>query len=45
MKMVHPKRYIEDFEGGPAGWWGWNGNSEGFRRLELAPSAVISRSP
>jgi len=37
--------YREDFQNGPAGWWGWSGNHEGFRRFELAPSAIVSRSP
>ncbi len=39
------RTYREDFEHGPGGWWGWAGNHEGFRRFELAPSAILSRSP
>lgn len=39
------KTYREDFLHGPAGWWGWAGNHEGFRRFELAESAIVSRSP
>ena len=37
--------YREDFLHGPAGWWGWAGNHEGFRKFELAESAIVSRSP
>src|SRR5439155_26486707 len=37
--------YFEDFDQGPAGWWGWNGNSTGFRALETAKSVIVSRSP
>lgn len=39
------RTYREDFQNGPGGWWGWSGNHEGFRQFELAPSAIVSRSP
>jgi hypothetical protein len=42
---VKSRKYSEDFRQGPGGWWGWSGNHEGFRKFELAKSAIISRSP
>jgi hypothetical protein len=40
-----PQSYIEDFKDSPGGWWGWNGNQDGFRALEMRDGAVVSRSP
>jgi hypothetical protein len=37
--------YQEDFDSGPAGWWGWSGNATGLKALELGKSSVVSRSP
>src|SRR5437667_365484 len=37
--------YLEEFDNGPAGWWGWSGNSTGLKALEVGNSSVISRSP
>src|SRR6266851_3617870 len=37
--------YLEDFNNGPAGWWGWHGNSTGLKALEVGNSSLISRSP
>jgi len=45
MKQRSVKRYVEDFENGAGGWYGWISNQEGLKKLELAKSAVISRSP
>ena len=43
--MMTRKCYIEDFDRGPGGWWGWISNAQGPRPLEHAPGMVISRSP
>jgi hypothetical protein len=37
--------YIETFDDGPGGWKGWINNFDGPKRLESAPSILISRSP
>jgi hypothetical protein len=39
------KTYLETFDNGPAGWWGWDGNDKGFKTLEVRDSAITSRSP
>ncbi len=39
------KTYLEQFDNGPAGWWGWSGNAEGLKRLEMKDGSAISRSP
>ena len=40
-----PKTYLETFEHGPGGWWGWAGNEAGYKRLEIEDGAITSRSP
>ena len=37
--------YLETFDEGPGGWWGWIDNFQGPRTLERAPSAIVTRSP
>ena len=37
--------YTETFDEGPGGWWGWESNALGPRRLEWAPGTLTSRSP
>jgi len=37
--------YLETFDRGPGGWWGWDGNDKGLKRLEVKDGAVVSRSP
>ncbi len=37
--------YIETFDEGPGGWFGWISNSEGPKPLEIRKSCAISRSP
>lgn len=37
--------YIETFEHGPGGWFGWLDNARGPRPLEVGESSVLSRSP
>lgn len=37
--------YIEEFDDGPGGWFGWISNSGGPRELEVRDSCCISRSP
>lgn len=37
--------YRETFDAGPAGWWGWESNALGPRRLEWTPGTLTSRSP
>lgn len=39
------KTYIETFDRGRGGWWGWNGNDMGYKPLEYQPGSVTSRSP
>jgi hypothetical protein len=39
------KSYIETFDKGTGGWWGWIGNEQGMKPLERKDGAVISRSP
>ncbi|MBI4024085.1 MAG: hypothetical protein HY360_03835 [Verrucomicrobia bacterium] len=39
------KNYLETFDNGPGGWWGWGGNDKGLKPLEIKNGAVISRSP
>lgn len=38
-------QYVETFDEGPGGWYGWISNSAGPARLEIADSYAISRSP
>ncbi len=42
---MRPKNYIERFDHGPGGWFGWIDNFAGPKRLEEARGALISRSP
>lgn len=37
--------YIETFDSGPGGWFGWYDNARGPRPLECGPGYVLSRSP
>ena len=37
--------YIEQFDEGPGGWFGWISNSGGPETLEVADSCLITRSP
>lgn len=39
------KTYIETFDDGPGGWFGWLDNARGPKTLERTESCVISRSP
>jgi len=39
------KAYVETFESGPGGWFGWESNALGPRPLEMSAGSVISRSP
>jgi len=40
-----PATYIETFDRGPGGWWGWIGNAEGMKPLPWRKGRLISRSP
>jgi len=37
--------YVEKFDDGAGGWFGWKNNFDGPKPLEFASGAVISRSP
>lgn len=37
--------YLETFDHGTAGWWGWRGNFERFQKLAVTPGVVANRSP
>ena len=39
------KTYVETFENGPGGWFGWESNALGPKSLETGAGCVISRSP
>ena len=39
------RTYVETFDNGPGGWFGWIGNLDGPKRLEMRDGALISRSP
>ena len=39
------KTYVENFDQGPGGWFGWINNAYGPKRLETKDGALISRSP
>ncbi|MEW6751786.1 MAG: hypothetical protein AB1505_12535 [Candidatus Latescibacterota bacterium] len=39
------RTYVETFDSGAAGWWGWISNAGGPRPLEHAGGVVTSRSP
>lgn len=39
------KTYLETFDHGPGGWWGWLGNEKGYKPLECKDGTVTSRSP
>ena len=39
------KCYLETFDQGPGGWWGWVSNAAGPKALEHRPGTVTSRSP
>lgn len=38
-------RYIEGFDEGPGGWYGWISNAAGPKPLEIRDSCALSRSP
>jgi hypothetical protein len=38
-------KYIETFDDGPGGWYGWLSNAAGPKPLEIRESCAISRSP
>ena len=37
--------YLERFDHGPGGWYGWTNNSLGPKPLEITDGALLSRSP
>lgn len=37
--------YLETFDTGPGGWFGWYDNARGPKPLECSPGCVVSRSP
>lgn len=39
------KSYIEDFDSGPGGWWGWRGNHLGLEALVCTDSAIQTTGP
>lgn len=39
------KQYLETFDNGPGGWWGWDGNHRGYKPLALKDGTLTSRSP
>ena len=39
------RSYIEKFDDGPGGWYGWKNNFDGPKSLELSNGAITSRSP
>lgn len=39
------RTYVETFDNGPGGWFGWLDNARGPKPLERGESCVISRSP
>lgn len=39
------KTYLESFDNGPGGWFGWIDNALGPKPLELGASTITSRSP
>jgi len=43
--MIPMNTYLETFDNGPGGWWGWAGNDLGLRRLEIRDGAAVTRSP
>lgn len=38
-------KYVETFDDGPGGWYGWISNAAGPKPLEIRDSCAISRSP
>lgn len=42
---MKPKTYIETFDQGPGGWFGWIDNALGPGRLEARNGCLVSRSP
>ncbi len=42
---MHPKTYIDTFDDGPGGWFGYINNQCGPKQLEASPGSVTSRSP
>jgi hypothetical protein len=44
-KHKNTMQYIETFDNGPGGWYGWISNAAGPKPLEIRDSCAISRSP
>jgi hypothetical protein len=44
-KGVPDVEYIETFDDGAGGWYGWISNAAGLKALEIRDSCAISRSP
>src|SRR5690348_18055113 len=42
---MSPKTYLETFDDGPGGWFGWISNAAGARALEIHDGYATSRSP
>ena len=42
---MQPSTYIETFDDGPGGWFGWISNAGGPKPLEMSDGTVTSRSP
>ena len=43
--MQKPCSYVETFDGGPGGWFGWENNAAGPKPLEHCDGCVTSHSP
>lgn len=43
--MSTAKTYVETFDQGPGGWFGWVSNSVGPKPLEVRDSCLVSRGP
>ena len=45
MKVERSMRYVETFDDGPGGWYGWISNAAGPKPLEMRDGCAISHSP
>jgi hypothetical protein len=43
--MSLARTYVETFDDGPGGWFGWVSNAVGPRPLEVRDGSIVSRSP
>ncbi len=43
--MTRSQTYVETFDNGPGGWFGWASNSAGAKPLEIQDGCFVSRSP